>query len=343
MGKREERKAREEKIQMARELDAEAGDDATARMAAKLATKPAVDNGASELFAPKLSKEEKKELAAKKKAERDAKKAEAAAAGDGDEAGEEADGSGDKPAKKTPLKVKAKPETKSDKVQREAALLDAELEAARINAVRLRNLEGAYMGQIDAPAFSLSNPGGGPDLLERASYTLQRGRSYGLVGRNGCGKSTLLKAMASRRVGDIPAAVTVHYVSQEVSLSATDMAMTPVQVVVHADVERRLLLEERDALIAAEERGENIDGDRLQGPGGVLEQLQLLDVETIEFRATQLLTNLGFSDELRARPMSALSGGWRVRTALAVNGTRTARVRPRANLSSSHCLLTHCC
>ena len=314
MGKREDRKAREDQAQMARELDSEAGDDATARMAAKLASKPAVDNGASELFAPKLSKEEKKELAAKKKAERDAKKAEAAG-GDAEEAGEEADG--DKPAKKTPVKTKAKPETKSDKVQREAALLDAELEAARINAVRLRNLEGAYMGQIDAPAFSLSNPGGGPDLLERASYTLQRGRSYGLVGRNGSGKSTLLKAMASRRVGDIPAAVTVHYVSQEVSLSATDMAMTPVQVVVHADVERRLLLEERDTLIAAEERGENIDGDRLQGPGGVLEQLQLLDVETIETRATQLLTNLGFSDELRARPMAALSGGWRVRTALA--------------------------
>ena len=51
--------------------------------------------------------------------------------------------------------------------------------------------------------------------------------------------------------------------------------------------------------------------------GGVLEQLQLLDVDTVETRATQLLTNLGFSDELRARPMSALSGGWRVRTMLA--------------------------
>ena len=32
---------------------------------------------------------------------------------------------------------------------------------------------------------------------------------------------------------------------------------------------------------------------------------------------TQLLVNLGFSDELRARPISALSGGWRVRTMLA--------------------------
>ena len=48
-----------------------------------------------------------------------------------------------------------------------------------------------------------------------------------------------------------------------------------------------------------------------------MEQLQLLDVETVETRATQLLTNLGFSEELQKRPMKALSGGWRVRTMLA--------------------------
>ena len=35
-----------------------------------------------------------------------------------------------------------------------------------------------------------------------------------------------------------------------------------------------------------------------------------------EERATTLLTNLGFTPELRARQMSALSGGWKVRTAL---------------------------
>merc|ERR1712048_1006654 len=38
---------------------------------------------------------------------------------------------------------------------------------------------------------------------------------------------------------------------------------------------------------------------------------------TAEERATQLLVNLGFSSELRARPLRALSGGWRVRVALA--------------------------
>eukprot|EP00966_Prymnesium_polylepis_P087874 2033078-Prymnesium_polylepis.1 len=74
--------------------------------------------------------------------------------------------------------------------------------------------------------------------------------------------------MASRRVGNIHPAVTVHYVSQEVSLTEASLKMTPIDVVVNADVERRLLLEEHDALIAAEAAGEAIDGERLQGAGG---------------------------------------------------------------------------
>ena len=282
MGKKDERKKKEEERQMSRELDADLVDESLARQAAKLSTKPVIDKGVEELFEKKLTKEEKKELAAKKKAEREARKAAAGADAGGDcddydEAG--APGTADPAKAKT---TKAKPETKADKVLREAALLDQELEEARVRAVRLRNAEGAYLGQIEATGFSLANPGGGPDLLERASYTLQRGRSYGLVGRNGCGKSTLLKAMASRRVGNIPPAVTVHYVSQEVVLTEATLKMTPVEVVVNADVERRLLLEERDALLAAEARGEPIDGERLQGPGGVLEQLQLMDEETVE-------------------------------------------------------------
>lgn len=312
-GKREARAAREAASAMAKELDADMVDDQLARQAAKLAVKPAVDNGVGELFEKKLSKEEKKELAAQKKAEREARKA-AATGGDEAEVGKTPSTASAVAAKSKSAKAA---DSKADKVRKDQELLDQELEEARVNAVRLRNAEGAYLGQIEAPTFSLPNPGGGPDLLERASYTLQRGRSYGLVGRNGCGKSTLLKAMASRRVGAIPPSVTVHYVSQEVQLNEKTLSMTPVDVVVNADVERRLLMEERDELIAAEARGEAIDGDRLQGPGGVLEQLQLLDVDTVETRATQLLINLGFSDELRARPMSALSGGWRVRTMLA--------------------------
>jgi hypothetical protein len=44
------------------------------------------------------------------------------------------------------------------------------------------------------------------------------------------GKSTLLRNLASRQVGDIPAALTIHYVSQEVKLDDKAMELTPLQV-----------------------------------------------------------------------------------------------------------------
>ena len=62
-----------------------------------------------------------------------------------------------------------------------------------------------------------------------------------------CGKSTLLKYLASRRVGDkvgFSEDVFVHYVNQEVTLNEEQEEWLPVYVVLHADVQRRLLLEE---------------------------------------------------------------------------------------------------
>jgi ATP-binding cassette subfamily F protein 3 len=50
---------------------------------------------------------------------------------------------------------------------------------------------------------------------------------------------------------------------------------------------------------------------------GVHERLVAIDAEGAEGRARGMLVNLGFSEELLARPMKALSGGWRVRVALA--------------------------
>ena len=49
--------------------------------------------------------------------------------------------------------------------------------------------------------------------------------------------------------------------------------------------------------------------------------LEAIEADTATERATTLLTNLGFSPELRGRAMSALSGGWRVRTALTLTLT----------------------
>ena len=41
----------------------------------------------------------------------------------------------------------------------------------------------------------------------------------------------------------------------------------------------------------------------------VMERLEMIEADSAERRADELLINLGFSDELRARPLEALSGG----------------------------------
>ena len=204
----------------------------------------------------------------------------------------------------------------SQKVQLTVAELESDLEEARVNAARTRSLQGAYNGALECSNFTLPNPGGGIPLLENASCTLVRGRRYGLIGRNGKGKSTLLRALAARRVGNIPPNVTVHYVSQEVELTAVTREQTPVDCVLAADVERRLLLEELSQLDDA------INADALNEDGRrrhmeVIEQLDLIEADSADRRAVELLQHLGFSEELQARPLKDLSGGWRVRAMLA--------------------------
>jgi ATP-binding cassette subfamily F protein 3 len=151
----------------------------------------------------------------------------------------------------------------------------------------------------------------GSICLQDASFVFAPGHRYAVIGRNGKGKSTLLRWLAARRVGGLPASLSVHYVSQEVCLSEQEEASLPRDVIVAADVERVMLLDE---VAVADADPEASDPERLVT---VHERLDAISSDTAEARAEQLLLNLGFSAELRQRRMSALSGGWRVRVALA--------------------------
>ena len=213
-------------------------------------------------------------------------------------------------------KPKSNKPTALELAEKETAELEAELAAARVASVRERTRLGAYRGSLDATSFTLPNPGGGMPLLEDAACRFVWGRRYGLIGRNGVGKSTLLRAMAARRVGDVPANVTVHYVSQEVSLTPEQRDKTPVEVVVDADIERNLLTEELTELERLATAGElGVEGSKRHGD--ILSRLDEIGADSAPRRAKELLDNLGFSEELQCRSLSALSGGWRVRTMLA--------------------------
>ena len=63
-----------------------------------------------------------------------------------------------------------------------------------------------------------------------------------------------------------------------------------------------------------EEKGGERGHERLSQ---VMERLEVIGASSAPSRVDALLSNLGFSDPLRTRKLRELSGGWRVRVALA--------------------------
>lgn len=163
--------------------------------------------------------------------------------------------------------------------------MNVDLEDAKVASTHARRVKGRYNGALETGTFTLHNPGGGAPLLESASCTLVRGRRYGLIGRNGKGKSTLLRALAARRVGNIPDNVSVHYVNQDVTLTDETRDLTPVECVLMADTDRKLLLEEESDLSS----GSDLTEEEQRRLNEVIEELQAIGSDSAERRAIELL------------------------------------------------------
>jgi ATP-binding cassette, subfamily F, member 3 len=147
----------------------------------------------------------------------------------------------------------------------------------------------------------------GRPLLENADLTVDPGRRIGLIGRNGAGKSTLLRAISGDLIPDggeirLAARARMGAVAQE----APGGDITPLAVVLAAD-------KERTALLAEAER-EHADPLRL---AEVHERLRTIGAEGAPARAGAILGGLGFGRDKQEGPVGALSGGWRMRVALA--------------------------
>lgn len=143
-------------------------------------------------------------------------------------------------------------------------------------------------------------------LFDGASATIPTGHRAGLVGRNGIGKSTLFKLALgelSTESGDIslPRNARIGTVAQEAPGGNESL----LDVVLAGDVERTALLTEAETCD---------DHHRIAEI-----QTRLVDIgaHSAPARAAAILAGLGFSDDQMAGPCSALSGGWRMRVALA--------------------------
>ena len=146
-------------------------------------------------------------------------------------------------------------------------------------------------------------------LFSNATFSLFRGEKVGITGENGSGKSSLLSLVRAELHPDtgtfeMPSQLAIAHVSQE--LLATDRLV--IEFVLDGDAELRVI--ER-AMGAAEERD---DGTRL---GELHAQYAAAGGYDARSRAGRLLHGLGFAAADETRPVSAFSGGWRVRVNVA--------------------------
>ena len=179
---------------------------------------------------------------------------------------------------------------------------------------------------------SISKQHGKQILFLEASATIHRGEKVGLVGPNGAGKATIFRLVTKEDEPDdgsvaIDRGMTIGYFSQDVGEMAgrSTVAQTmdgagPISAVAAelSELEHALAdpsrMDEMDALVerfgAAQARFEELGGYAL------------------EAKAREILAGLGFSQEMMDGDVGALSGGWKMRVALA----RILLMRPDAML-----------
>lgn len=119
---------------------------------------------------------------------------------------------------------------------------------------------------------------GGLILLNMAQLHMKRGRRYGLLGRNGCGKSTLMKAIANGQIEGFPTKKELRTAYVEAAIDVPE-GVTVIEFVLS------------DPLVA--------------------------EINSDVSVANAQLYALGFTPAMLAGPIAGLSGGWRMKCALA--------------------------
>src|SRR5690242_549200 len=147
---------------------------------------------------------------------------------------------------------------------------------------------------------------GGRALLDRASAQIADGSKVGLVGRNGAGKSTLLDLIRGALQPDagsieLPRGHRIGFLAQE----APGGDATPLAAVLAADSERAHLLAEREA------------GTQPLRAAEIEARLVEIQAHAAPSRAARILAGLGLDEAMQNGPVGGLSGGWRMRVALA--------------------------
>lgn len=159
---------------------------------------------------------------------------------------------------------------------------------------------------------------GGRYLYEDASWQINPGEKYGLIGANGTGKSTLLRIINGQyglESGNISKVkdLTIGFLNQDLLSYNSDDTILHVAMQAKSDL---LELEEKINQVLIQ-----LEHDHSED---ILHRLHDMQVEyehaggyDLKHKAEQVLEGLGFSTPDLSRSLSEFSGGWRMRVMLA--------------------------
>ena len=171
-------------------------------------------------------------------------------------------------------------------------------------------------------SFSNINKQYGKQLIfVDASFQLNPGEKVGLVGPNGAGKTTLFRMIVREESPDegevsVPKKLTISYFRQDVE----EMKGRPVldEAIAGSGRVGDLHHELEDLHQAMNDPARAADMDRiLERFGEVQEEYEHLGGYGLEAQAREVLHGLGFEDDQIDGDAGALSGGWKMRVALA--------------------------
>jgi ATP-binding cassette, subfamily F, member 3 len=166
---------------------------------------------------------------------------------------------------------------------------------------------------------------GGRPLLRDVDLRFPAGSRTALVGGNGAGKTTLLRTIVGERDADEgtvarPKDLRLGWLPQDIvdTMSGEEAEGTVLDHVLRGashitDLEARLRDLEQRIESATEAEQERL----LDDYGRTTDRFESLGGYELEAEAHRVLSGLGFPPDAHGRPTKELSGGWRVRVALA--------------------------
>ncbi len=171
-------------------------------------------------------------------------------------------------------------------------------------------------------AFSNINKQYGKQLIfVEASFQLNPGEKVGLVGPNGAGKTTLFRMITSEELPDegevsVPKKLTIGYFRQDVEEMS---GRSVIDEAIAGSGRLGSLHHELEDLQHALGDPDRLDEmDRILARfGEVQEEYEHLGGYSLEAQAREVLHGLGFKDDQIDGDVGALSGGWKMRVALA--------------------------